>query len=543
MSGNLTEETITEEVQRTFDTSTDERFRQLFVSLVQHLHDFAREWRLTGDEWFAAIDFLERVGKISSPTRQEYVLLSDILGLSVLVDKINSHHGPSVTDSTVIGPFFVEGRPTAGNGDDISDGIVGTPMFVTGRVVDEQGRPVVGAHVDTWHSDGEGFYDVRRLEKLHGQFAMRAVLTTDDDGRFWYRSITPRYYPVPTDGPCGQILRAANRAIMRPQHVHFWDRHHAEGYQPLISANIPARRSLHRPRRGLRGPEFAASRFRAPRAGRRPGRNDSRGAFRDSGLDFHPRQPGRNTRSQTDVAQKLGRADRGSRTGWHLRRCLPRPAPADFEPAGQEGEEGRHRTAAEPTFGRYAEIPLDQMTPQQREGSDRVVESRGEAPGPYIFIQNPALMHVVVPVGVYFNNGHSSLSGAEREIAVNLINGHWLAAYSNHERRDHWRRGRPAAGQGRSAHCRTADVIRRPAATGDLRPDPGVDRSPRCTYGSVPARRGPTGRCWRHRSDDAPRLLHDGVADAGGLQRSRRRRRLEAVTVTTQVDQTQVGMQ
>ena len=131
MSGNLTEETITEEVQRTFDTSTDERFRQLFVSLVQHLHDFAREWRLTGDEWFAAIDFLERVGKISSPTRQEYVLLSDILGLSVLVDKINSHHGPSVTDSTVIGPFFVEGRPTAGNGDDISDGIVGTPMFVT----------------------------------------------------------------------------------------------------------------------------------------------------------------------------------------------------------------------------------------------------------------------------------------------------------------------------------------------------------------------------------------------------------------------------
>jgi hydroxyquinol 1,2-dioxygenase len=119
MSGNLTEETITEEVQRTFDTSTDERFRQLFVSLVQHLHDFAREWRLTGDEWFAAIDFLERVGKISSPTRQEYVLLSDILGLSVLVDKINTDHGPSVTDSTVIGPFFVEGRPTAGNGDEV----------------------------------------------------------------------------------------------------------------------------------------------------------------------------------------------------------------------------------------------------------------------------------------------------------------------------------------------------------------------------------------------------------------------------------------
>ena len=106
-------------------------------------------------------------------------------------------------------------------------------MLVTGRVVDEQGRPVAGAHVDTWHSDGEGFYDVQQLEKLDGHFAMRALLTTDADGKFWYWSITPRYYPVPTDGPCGEILRAANRPIMRPQHVHFW--FHAEGYQPLIT--------------------------------------------------------------------------------------------------------------------------------------------------------------------------------------------------------------------------------------------------------------------------------------------------------------------
>ena len=189
--------------------------------------------------------------------------------------------------------------------------------------------------------------------------------------------------------------------------------------------------------------------------------------------------------------------------------------------------------SAEPTFGRYAEIPLDQMTPQQREGYDRVVESRGEAPGPYkIFIQNPALMHVVVPVGVYFNNGHSSLSGAEREIAVNLINATgWRPTPTTSTRS---LAKRPACRRTRSKRslqdCRRH---RRPAATGDLRPDPGVDRFPRCTYWSVPARRGPTGRCWRHRSDDAPRLLHDGVADAGGLQRSRRRRRLEAVTVTT----------
>jgi len=233
MSSNLTEHTLTAAAQQTFDGSADDRFRQLFVCLVQHLHDFAREVRLTGDEWFAAMDFLERTGKISTPTRQEFVLLSDILGLSTLLDKINQHIGASTTDSALLGPFYVEGRPTVNNGDDISDGVTGTPMFVTGRVLNDNGEPIAGAKVDTWHSDGEGFYDVQQTEKLHNELAMRALLTTDDDGRFWYRSITPRYYPVPTDGPCGEILRAANRSPMRPQHVHFW--FHADGYVPLIT--------------------------------------------------------------------------------------------------------------------------------------------------------------------------------------------------------------------------------------------------------------------------------------------------------------------
>ena len=233
MSSNLTEETLTAAVRQTFDNAGDPRFREVLVALVQHLHDFAREVRLTGDEWFTAMDFLERVGKISTPTRQEVVLLSDILGLSMLLDKINQHTESSTTDSALLGPFYVEGRPSADNGSDISDGVGGTPMFVTGRVLDEDGHPIAGAKVDTWHSDGEGFYDVQQTEKLHDQFAMRALLTTDDDGRFWYRSITPRYYPVPTDGPCGEILCAANRSPMRPQHVHFWFT--ANGYQPLIT--------------------------------------------------------------------------------------------------------------------------------------------------------------------------------------------------------------------------------------------------------------------------------------------------------------------
>jgi hydroxyquinol 1,2-dioxygenase len=233
MPSNLTEQTLTAAVRNTFDDSTNPRFREVFQSLVQHLHDFARDVRLTGDEWFIAMDFLERVGKMSTATRQEVVLLSDILGLSMLVDKINQHADSSATDSALLGPFYVEGRPTADNGADISDGVSGTPMFVTGRVIDGAGRPIAGAKVDTWHSDGEGFYDVQQTEKLPDQFAMRALLTTDDEGRFWFRSVTPRYYPVPTDGPCGEILRAANRSPMRPQHVHFWFR--ADGFEPLIT--------------------------------------------------------------------------------------------------------------------------------------------------------------------------------------------------------------------------------------------------------------------------------------------------------------------
>ncbi len=233
MSSNLTERTLTSAVQQTFDDAADPRFREVLQCLVQHLHDFAREVRLTGDEWFVAMDFLERVGKISTPTRQEVVLLSDILGLSMLLDKINQHSESSTTDSALLGPFYVEGRPTADNGSDISSRVTGTPMFVTGRVVDDHHHPIAGVKVDTWHSDGEGFYDVQQTGNVRGQFAMRALLTTDDQGRFWYRTVTPRYYPVPTDGPCGEILRAANRSPMRPQHVHFWFT--ADGYQSLIT--------------------------------------------------------------------------------------------------------------------------------------------------------------------------------------------------------------------------------------------------------------------------------------------------------------------
>lgn len=143
---DFTETTITAAVQETFAGAKDERTQTLFVELVRHLHDLAREVRLTGDEWFTAVDFLERVGQISGPTRQEVVLLSDILGLSVLVDQINHANAGSTTDSTLLGPFYVEGRPRVDNGSDISGGVSGVPLFFSGTVRDTDGKPISGVH-------------------------------------------------------------------------------------------------------------------------------------------------------------------------------------------------------------------------------------------------------------------------------------------------------------------------------------------------------------------------------------------------------------
>ncbi|WP_185993833.1 dioxygenase [Streptomyces benahoarensis] len=139
---DLTAASVTEAVQKAFEGTEDERVKELFIRLVQHLHDFTREVRLTGDEWFKAMDFLERVGKTCTPTRQEFVLLSDILGLSVLLDLVHHPGSGSATDSTLLGPFYVEGRPTAENGSDISGEVTGTPMFFNGRVLDSDGAPV-----------------------------------------------------------------------------------------------------------------------------------------------------------------------------------------------------------------------------------------------------------------------------------------------------------------------------------------------------------------------------------------------------------------
>lgn len=228
---DLTEENLTEAVLERYEGSESERFKEVMQSLVKHLHSFVREVELTEEEWFEAIQFLTNTGKISDENRQEFILLSDTLGISMLLVGINNRRPAGATESTVFGPFYVEGAPLFENGDDLANGAPGEPCFVEGRVCSVNGEPIGGAHLDVWQADDEGCYDVQYdgLEEARG----RGHLYADDDGRFWFWSIKPESYPIPYDGPVGEMLDAANRSPMRPAHVHF--RVSAPGYETVVT--------------------------------------------------------------------------------------------------------------------------------------------------------------------------------------------------------------------------------------------------------------------------------------------------------------------
>lgn len=214
---NFNEFTITEAVLQRVAAAKDSRTRQISEALVRHLHAFVREIEPTQSEWDAAIDFLTRTGQMCNEKRQEFILLSDALGVSMLVDAINHRMSQQATETTVLGPFFVKDAPEHACGADISGGVSGDPMLVTGSVVDARAQPIVGAIVDVWHSDGDGYYDVQHMNTL----AMRGRFRTDQAGRFWFWSIKPAAYPIPHDGPVGEMLEAQGRHPWRPAHVHF----------------------------------------------------------------------------------------------------------------------------------------------------------------------------------------------------------------------------------------------------------------------------------------------------------------------------------
>ena len=224
---------ITAEVLAKVEKTEDPRLREIFEALVRNLHAFVGEVRPTQAEWEAAIAFLTAVGQFCTPTRQEFVLLSDTLGVSSLVNALNSAGG-DVTESTVLGPFFVEGAPEVGVGSDLALGAVGTPLFVEGTVRSASGQPIAGAVVDTWQSDAEGFYDTQRDEGTR----LRGRLRTDDEGRFSFWTIVPSSYPIPHDGPVGVMLAAQRRHPFRPAHLHF--KIAAAGHRELVTHLFPA---------------------------------------------------------------------------------------------------------------------------------------------------------------------------------------------------------------------------------------------------------------------------------------------------------------
>ena len=229
---------LTEEVVAAFAKASDPRLREIMTSLVKHLHAFAREVDLTPDEWLAGMRFLTETGQISTERRPEFILLSDVLGLSMMVVSLAQARASGqtkgaieATEATVEGPFFWPGAPDVALGGDIAEGVPGEPTLYTGRVTDLDGQPLPGALLDIWSGDGDGKYDVQ----LSSEPKMRARgrLRTDAQGRYWFWSIRPSYYPIPDDGPVGVMMRATDRGINRPGHIHMMVS--AEGHVPVTT--------------------------------------------------------------------------------------------------------------------------------------------------------------------------------------------------------------------------------------------------------------------------------------------------------------------
>ncbi len=230
---HFNDQELTAEVIRSFEATPDPRLKFILEQVVTSLHDLVRRTNLTFEEWERAIEFLTRTGQTCTPLRQEFILLSDVLGVSMLVDAVNHREREGASQTTVLGPFYVgEHKPTP-NGSDISQGITGEPMFVRSRVTDLAGQPLAGAEIDVWHADDDGFYDSQKPSYETQGPSLRARFVADADGRFSFRTILPCSYPIPTDGPVGELISATKRHPMRPAHVHFLVK--AQGFEPLVT--------------------------------------------------------------------------------------------------------------------------------------------------------------------------------------------------------------------------------------------------------------------------------------------------------------------
>jgi hydroxyquinol 1,2-dioxygenase len=229
---NKTEDDITADALRRFADTPDPRLREIMLSLIGHLHAFVKEVRLTETEWFQAIAILTEAGRMCSDKRQEFILFSDTLGVSMVVDLLNHRKPDGATESTVFGPFHRQGAPEMPWGGNIARlDKTGTPTLVGGRVLDLDGRPIAGALLDVWQAQTSGLYDSQDpgLQEMH----MRGKFRSDADGRFLVRTVRPVHYPIPSDGPVGAMLRATGRHPWRPAHIHFVVS--AAGYEPVTT--------------------------------------------------------------------------------------------------------------------------------------------------------------------------------------------------------------------------------------------------------------------------------------------------------------------
>lgn len=228
----FTTENSEEVVIGRMDRAPSARFKEIMSSVVRHLHAIVKETGLTIEEWETAVDFLTRTGQTCTPQRQEFILLSDTLGISMLVDAINHDASGRVTESTVLGPFHVADAPMRELGQNINLDGKGLPLLMSGRVLDADGKPIAGAMIDTWMTNEDGFYDVQQ-PGLQPEFNLRGRFHSDAQGKYWFRGARPRYYPLPVDGPVGEMLLAMGRHPYRPAHIHFIVS--APGYRPLTT--------------------------------------------------------------------------------------------------------------------------------------------------------------------------------------------------------------------------------------------------------------------------------------------------------------------
>ena len=226
------EETSVDVVNARMGPDTDPRLREVVGTVVKHLHAAVKEIKPTHEEWLAAIRFLTDVGHMCTEWRQEFILLSDTLGVSMLVDSINHHRPSGATENTILGPFHVVGAPEYDNGADICLDGKGEPCLVRGRVLDTAGTPMPGVKIDIWQTNEDGFYDVQQ-KGIQPDYNLRGVLHSDAEGRYWFRSAKPRFYPIPDDGPVGKMLAALGRHPNRSAHIHFILS--APGYDTVIT--------------------------------------------------------------------------------------------------------------------------------------------------------------------------------------------------------------------------------------------------------------------------------------------------------------------